>query len=123
MSQTIRYVVSDEQPLCRFCGKKLAKDTLTHRPPGVNWYGGKGEFEGMTEPPRTREELDRLTNAQIVNVEWNRDDPDDPFISGFSTWDGETYKTRWTYFCSTTCAGRWAMFTAREMDELKGKLP
>jgi hypothetical protein len=81
------------QPLCRVCGKKIAKKTE------AIW------FNGDPNPPRTLDEAKARTNLQITSHTWF-DRQYGSFvgrhIDSIRVWDGESYVD--PYFCNGTCA-------------------
>ena len=105
-------------PLCRFCGKAIAKRTHTV-------YFGRSRFRpddystSRTERPRTKEEAQRLLNQQIVSIRWTRagdrdawaDPAEADYISQVSTWDGESYESR--YFCNGDHARQFGVVVAK----------
>lgn len=97
-----------EQPYCICCGDPIAKWTSTHH---IGWSKLKAG-----EAPRTRADLAKLTNLQVVSVRYwqDRDDDDKPkgerMIDRYSTWDGVSYVDQ--YFCDGTCGSRFAYIAA-----------
>jgi len=79
------------QPLCRYCGKPIAKETR-----GA-WFGrltanhSSGDYR---QKPRSMEEAAKLVGKQVVSVRWD----DDGTLFSATTWDGETYVDE--FFCS-----------------------
>lgn len=105
------------QPLCRTCGKPIAKHTRSV------WFGRTGTGTGFDngsyrrEKPRSRAEAQAMFNEQITAVRWHRavrDDervPDEDYISDVYLWDGETYTDE--FFHSGACATKFAYACAR----------
>lgn len=91
-----------QQPHCRYCGAKLKRMVE------------KQEF--LPARPRTREDAQRMTNHQIVSVQWGGPEGD-RFIKSATIWDGETYKGG--YFCKIQCAIDFAWCAARQGMETK----
>ncbi|GGB09131.1 hypothetical protein GCM10011491_41360 [Brucella endophytica] len=105
------------QPLCRYCGKKIAKKTETI-------YFGPEAAAHVTdfassrpEYPTSKEEVQRLVNGQVVGVSWSRGEDyyakkaGCDFIFKASTWDGESYQD--PFFCNGEHAKRFAYALAR----------
>jgi hypothetical protein len=107
---------SNKQPACRFCGAPIAKFTESH---SVAWRSG--------QVLRTIAECQALSNAQVVSVRYHEREPwADPegrlevratspegrFVTGFSTWDGESYIDE--FFCNGAHAKRFAYQCARK---------
>jgi len=82
---------SPVQPLCRYCGKAIAKHTT-----GA-WFGRltanhlTGDYR---EKPTTMEEASKLIGRQVVSV---RKDDDGTLFSA-TVWDGQTYRDE--FFCA-----------------------
>ena len=95
-----------KQPLCRSCGKPIAKNT--HRV----WLDTKGEY-GNTKVdalPRTVKDCRKLANGEILHI-WRNTPERGGGIYSFSWWDGETYKDQ--FFCTQQCAVKLAYACAR----------
>lgn len=106
-------------PLCRYCGKPIAKKTRTvifndglHRA-----WADSGHWTYREERPRSKDEAQRLLNQQIVSVRWSRGEDyaakqaGFDFISQATTWDGESYVD--SYFCNGAHAKDFAYAAAR----------
>lgn len=106
-------------PLCRYCGKPIAKKTrsvffgddfATHARPD-------DMFTYRAERPRSKEEAQRLLNHQVVSVKWARGEEYAAKQAGFdhithaTTWDGESYVD--PYFCNGTHAKAFAYLHAK----------
>ncbi len=100
---------SQTQPLCRWCGKRIAKRT-NHRP-----VGRIGTYD--FDRPTTVEDCKKLTNEQIVSVKYhyetdtNYDRTGRRTIYSYNTWDGQSYADE--YFCNGEHA-RWFGYAAAE---------
>jgi hypothetical protein len=109
---------SPTQPLCRYCGGKIAKvtESVYFTPVRPNISGLIYE-QAIKAAPHSRQEAQRHVNQQIVSVRWARKDvsPDaraiGEFIERVSTWDGESYEDE--FFCSAPHARRFAYVMAR----------
>lgn len=114
---------SSVQPLCRACGKPIAKHTRSV------WFGRTGSGTGFDsgayrrEKPRSRAEAQAMFNEQITAVRWNRAVrdgqrvPQEDYISDVYLWDGESYVDE--FFHSGACATRLAYACARGGQALK----
>lgn len=106
---------SATQPLCRYCGKPIAKYTTSA-------YFGVGPVSStIREFPRDKAEAQRFVNGRIIAVKyWRGGDnfvratgfPDHDFVSAASLWDGESYVDE--FFCTQNDARRFAYLFARE---------
>lgn len=99
---------SDTQPLCRFCGKPIAKRTIRH------YFGKRPDYcrrsdwsVDHVEQPATMADAQRLINEQIVSVRRDRR----RMISDVGAWDGESYVDE--FFCKGECARRFGYAMAR----------
>jgi hypothetical protein len=98
--------VFQTQPLCRFCGKPIAKHTERFR------FGPHhrmiGDDARRDVKPVSKAEAQRHINGQIVSVEWSmqRD-----YIQSVTAWDGESYVD--PFFCNGDHARRFAYAVAR----------
>jgi hypothetical protein len=94
-------------PLCRYCGKPLAKHTVPH------WIG-----RDDPDPPICKEECQqRAGNLQVVSVRYGgswHGNPDVRQVEFYSTWDGESYLRVAGHFCTNDHAIRFAGLFARE---------
>lgn len=101
------------QPLCRYCGKPIAKRTerfwITTRTDTV--HRGDIVVEAL---PRTVAEAQRLTNNRIVSVQRTLNKRE---IDSFTTWDGETY-IDWA-FCNGDHARLFGYAAARAGNAMK----
>lgn len=133
---------SASQPLCRYCGKPIAKHTESKSVRDPRGGNAAGAIAG---PIHSKAECQRLVNQTVVSVSYHPDDssiygpadpslepikvkgsgythayeterhrrPDQPrLVSGFSTWDGESYADE--FFCNGKCALRFAYVMARD---------
>lgn len=102
---------------CRYCGKPTPKRTVTH------WFGRDNEghpsdyWISHKERPRSKSEVQRLVNGQIVSVRWSRGEEYGAKQAGFdfitraSVWDGESYADK--FFCNGDHAKRFGYAMAR----------
>jgi hypothetical protein len=95
-------IKSKTRPRCGCCGKPIEKLTTTHwlhvKNDGTRLMSSKDHL--VDKMPTTREECAQLVNEEIVTVRrWT-----DGTISRFATWDGESWNTRYKFFCSNNCA-------------------
>lgn len=117
---------SKTQPLCRYCGKPIAKHTetvsvhekqpkTTYEEPEVVQVDGKWERTGKTVTRnyamgrylvgsfQTKAQVQRLLNETIVSVQYNRPMRDgEPtghkYIDKVTVWDGESYADE--FYCT-----------------------
>jgi hypothetical protein len=86
------------QPLCRYCGKAIAKWTDQHRVGGV--LVPKAAFDN----PTTIEDCRKMTNETVVSVKYhyetdiNYEKTGRRTVYTYNTWDGESYVDE--YFCN-----------------------
>lgn len=91
-------------PLCRYCGKPIPKETeVIH-------------FRGDREPPRTREEAQRLTNRPIISIAYDAYEGV-RYVQRISTWDGESYID--DFFCKGEHALRYGYFAVKNDPDLR----
>lgn len=88
-------------PLCRSCGKPIAKATHLH------WFGESSARTNWStshpELPKDKAEAQRLTNRQIISVRyWTLGG--EKSVRQATTWDGESYRD--AFFCKNECAQR-----------------
>lgn len=101
---------SPTQPLCRYCGKAIAKRTTTVQ------FGSTAEaaarnssyWRYRVETPTTKAEAQKLLNETVVSVK--RHGNGDLWMVG--VWDGESYVDG--FFHNGKCAKRFAYLMARE---------
>lgn len=99
------------RPLCRCCAKPIKKRTRSHT-------FGHAKAERLswctqhTERPTTREEVQRLTNHQVVSIRKHNG-----FVYSASTWDGESYMDR--FFCTDTCGRAFGAMAAEHFPDLQ----
>lgn len=106
---------SPTQPLCRCCGKPIAKDTRVtwlRRPsrirPPDSTYSRTLEVETF---PLNTAECAKLTNRQVTAVSYGHGTETEPrHITSFHDWDGESWKDE--FFCTNTCARSFARLCA-----------
>lgn len=93
------------RPLCRYCGKGIAKKTTrhcfgqaTHNAPTRYWVN-------HTETPANKAEAQRYLNEAIVSVRGG--------YGGLhcGTWDGESWEDE--FFCTGECAKGFGYFAMR----------
>lgn len=104
------------RPLCRYCGKQIAKRTTT-------WMFGRSEdrrntyIKSSAAKPRSKEEVAKITNMQLVRVRWTKEGEyatekaGHVFIYQASVWDGESYDD--PYFCNGEHARNFGYLMAR----------
>lgn len=83
------------RPLCRCCGKQIAKRTTD-----LFFYEGSGTSSTSIHVealPRTREEVQAFTNQQVISIARYRNGG----IWRAGTWDGVSYRD--DTFCSLKC--------------------
>jgi hypothetical protein len=102
-----------QQPLCRYCGGKIAKRTVSirfgHKENRISSFGFWVE---RTERPTTKEQAQAITNYKIVSIRWwTEADTGLRHISNASAWDGESYVDE--FFCNGDHAKRFAYVMAR----------
>jgi len=107
---------SDTQPLCRCCGKPIAKSTRIvwlRRPSSTG--PSNSDFSRTMEVdsfPTSREECQRLTNWQVTALSyWKSEEGEARHVTSFHEWDGESWKDE--FFCTGTCAEAFARMCAR----------
>ncbi|UTC29690.1 hypothetical protein BAJUN_00600 [Bajunvirus bajun] len=87
-----------QQPFCRNCGKPIKKKTHSI------FFGQSARSDEFStcrpEKPKSKDEVKRLVNEQVISVSWFRHGSD-PYIVGANTWDGETYVD--DLFCTVRC--------------------
>ncbi len=110
---------SKTQPLCRFCGKRIAKATDK-----VTFGAACSRYKELK--PKTRAEVQRVVNGEIVSFKWAMTTPADydgshsyrhehltvrDYIEQISVWDGESYVDQ--FFCNGDHARRFGYAAAR----------
>jgi hypothetical protein len=110
---------STTQPLCRFCGKPIAKHTrrvwIETNPeigkgPATEWSRHVHVEKGSE--PKNRADCQQLTNHQVVSLSYTERYDDRleksvrSHVRSFSEWDGESYSD--PYFCNGDHARRFA---------------
>jgi len=106
-----------KQPYCRYCGKKIAKWTITIY--FVETLSDYQQRENAKEghwtryvvgKPTSKAEAQKLVNEQIISVKHTSDPwahkPEDVYVAQAGAWDGERYKDE--FFCSDRHAVRFA---------------
>lgn len=106
--------MSVSAPLCRYCGKAVAKSTRTI------WLRTKADVARnphvassdlvVDQLPQTIDACRKLTNRHVVSVKRNTPDRGGA-IYAFGEWDGESYKD--SFFCSGDHAQRFGYAAAR----------
>ena len=111
----MRHFISDTQPLCRGCGRPIAKWTDSYSVVEHRHYRPDGPAEGRAHVerfgsgqrvidcpiPRSKGDCQRLVNETVVNVQYSKGE-NDRFVVRFSTWDGQSYQDE--FFCTNNCA-------------------
>jgi hypothetical protein len=87
---------STTQPLCRYCGKGIPKETHAHffrqaRPSMGGWS------TNHPEEPTSKSEAQRLINEKVISVRHHGG-----HVYAASSWDGESWKDE--LFCTQKCA-------------------
>src|SRR5215469_10823056 len=104
------------QPLCRSCGKPIAKHSETvyfRDPENVGKPGMPASHLGISRHldvayPQSKAEAARHVNGEIISVRrWPGCG-----ITAVGVWDGETYRDQ--FFCSNACAIRLGRAVARQ---------
>ena len=99
---------STTQPLCRYCGKAIAKYTTTHF------------IDRKDQQLTSKADCQKLTNEKVVSVRYGpRYQPDSHLLDyqhqdivwAYSTWDGESYADE--FFCNGTHAKDFGYAAAR----------
>jgi hypothetical protein len=94
--EEVMNTMSKLPPLCRYCGKPIAKKTTT-----VHFAGPR---DARPEKPQSKAEVERITNGHVVAVRWSRGEDyyaknaGHDIIYQASLWDGESYVD--PYFCN-----------------------
>lgn len=111
---------SATQPLCRYCGRKIAKSTTTI------FCERTSTWQPKDDTPRTKADCERISNQPVVSVKYHHpvigyDDSGEPihgprFVNYFSTWDGESYQDG--YFCNGEHARNFAYAIAVNTSDL-----
>lgn len=101
------------QPLCRCCGKPIAKRVTANwfRLPGTGGNNLDNRYwktHYVDAYPTTREECQRLTNEVILTAKAGKNTGK---ISNFNSWDGESYVD--PFFCKERCAADFGRMCAR----------
>jgi len=114
------------RPLCRNCGKPIAKKTVTvyfitaaamAERAGRSTYAWERYVVG---DPRTRAEVARLVNDQVTSVKRGavrNGKMDHEIISRANVWDGESYAD--PFFCTGTCAQGFGYMVARNFPTIR----
>ena len=103
---------SPVQPLCRSCGKPIAKRTKMH------------SVRGSEQPLRSKADAQKLTNERVIFLRYHTETDAYMKPTGkrriwfFTTWDGESYVDE--FFCTNNCAMRLAYACARVGKVLSG---
>jgi hypothetical protein len=97
------------RPLCRYCGKPLAKLTVSH------WITANDP-----DPPIDKAECQqRAGDRQVISVRYGglwRGHEDIRKVRVYTTWDGESYESVYGagFFDTQTCATHFANLHARD---------
>lgn len=97
-----------KQPLCRYCGVKIKKQTVTAFFGRLERRNNHRFLRSYTEKPATKSQLQALTNMEIVFLRWSHDRE---FIEQASLWDGESYTSK--FFCTDKHAAALGYSAAR----------
>jgi hypothetical protein len=98
---------STTPPLCRYCGKEIAK--RTH---GLFFGRRIAVGSDYIEKPADIEEVRRLTNEQVVSVRRSSPAEDgSSWVLSATVWDGESYHDE--FFCTQTHAAYFGELAAR----------
>jgi hypothetical protein len=100
------------RPRCLYCGGLIPKEqSILYIRDEAQKERGIGSSDWLTLPelPKTKEEVQRLTNWTVRSV--------DSFagqggIFRAVGWDGESYSPRHGYFCKVDCAARFGRIMA-----------
>lgn len=106
------------RPLCRYCGKPIAKRTtkvyiVEELDPRFHKSGEFIRYIASPERVRDKAGCKRLTNNEVTAVSyWQKMENGEPcgerYITSFSEWDGESYDDE--FFCSGDDAKRFGYF-------------
>lgn len=98
---------SSTQPYCRYCGKPIAKQTVTHRfgvnPQFLHSYTWSIDH---AEKPATKVDVQRMCNGQILRF---KNHPAG-YVEEATLWDGETYKAQ--HFDTLRCGDAFGQMAA-----------
>jgi len=84
-------------PLCRYCGKPIAKQTTTHYVYEEQPSHAGGDY--VVGVFCSKAEVQRISNEQVLSVRYHGPHSSSPdTIWMFTTWDGESYASQ--YFCN-----------------------
>jgi hypothetical protein len=91
---------SSTQPLCRWCGKRIRKDTdwvyCRDQEPEEKFRTAIGRY--VVASPKTKAECQALVNETVVSVRRGHNSETKDRIYSFGTWDGESYVDE--FFCT-----------------------
>jgi hypothetical protein len=113
---------SPTQPLCRYCGQGIRKHTERHYVRTEKDRGGMPrDTKVVPERIRSKAECQKLTNEQVVSVQYSEDREYNPYsyesavkdryVSSFTTWDGESWEDE--FFCNGQHAAYFGYASAR----------
>ncbi len=102
-------------PLCRYCGKPIAKRTDLHWVRDADSMTQGGVTKYVLGPLYSKTDCQRHVNQQVVSVSYMPRKGERRVVS-FTTWDGESYVDR--YFHNGTCARDFAYLIAHARPDL-----
>jgi hypothetical protein len=114
---------SNKQPLCRACGKPIAKYTTTAYvvPELDERYHRNNSYSRYiyANPPLvSKADCQRVSNQQVMSIKYTIDTdahfepiPGSRHVHLFTEWDGESYTDE--FFCSGACAQDFGRMAAR----------
>jgi hypothetical protein len=105
---------SKTQPLCRCCGKKIAKHTVCYFMRPLDYVPFHSSETFIRGGFATKDEVQRAANGQVVSVKYNHawgEDERRTSVYSAHLWDGESYVD--AFFCKGTCSTLFAYVMAR----------
>jgi hypothetical protein len=106
---------SATRPLCRYCGKGIARVTTTvlfgySEDECRRQNGGSSFWVHRTEKPESKAAVQRLVNGSVSSIRW--DSEARSYIDKATVWDGETWES--AFFCNGTHAMDFGVMVARD---------